>query len=174
MKRITSLAAVLLAMAIWPLAQVAQAGPAAPDVPDDIAVTDGSKVFLVGHAVGLQIYSCNGTTWGPATPRADLYDDTGKVIATHFGGPTWQARDGSKVVGERVNGVQMGSGAIPWLLLRAASTSAGPDGSRLGATKHIQRVNTIGGVAPMASTCNAGTAGAVAEIPYTADYYFWK
>ena len=40
-------------------AQAAQAGPPAPDVPDGIAVPAGNKVFLVGHAVGVQIYSCN-------------------------------------------------------------------------------------------------------------------
>ena len=38
----------------------------------------------------------------------------------------------------------------------------------------IQRVNTTGGVAPAAATCNAASAGKVAEIPYTADYHFWK
>jgi hypothetical protein len=31
-----------------------------------------------------------------------------------------------------------------------------------------------GGLAPPAAECNATTAGAGAEIPYTADYYFWK
>ena len=56
-------------------------------------------MFLVGHAVGVQIYSCNATAsgfaWGFVAPRADLYGDNGKLVATHFGGPTWRARDGS-------------------------------------------------------------------------------
>jgi len=64
--------------------------------------------------------------------------------------------------------------AIPWLRLAAASTAAGPDGDRLVATTYIQRIATTGGLAPPAAECNATTAGTVAEVPYTADYYFWK
>ena len=76
--------------------QVAHAGPPAPEVPEEIRVDDqANKVFLVGHAVGVQIYTCNGSTWSSAVPRANLYDDNGKLIITHFRGPTWQAKDGS-------------------------------------------------------------------------------
>jgi hypothetical protein len=50
----------------------------------------------------------------------------------------------------------------------------GEDGDRLAHTTYIQRVATTGGLAPRAGTCNAATAGDVEEIPYTADYYFWK
>jgi hypothetical protein len=168
------LLAIVAALAVWPLAQLAHAGPSAPDVPGTIQVHDGSKVFLVGHAVGVQIYSCNGSSWGLVAPRANLYGDNGKLIMTHLGGPTWQAKDGSKVIGQRVDGVTVDSTAIQWLLLDAKSTASGPDGDRLLATKHIQRVATTGGLAPDAATCNASTAGTTKEIPYTADYYFWK
>src|SRR6266545_319713 len=54
------------------------------------------------------------------------------------------------------------------------STTPGPDGDRLVATTYIQRIATTGGLAPPAVDCNAATAGTVAEVPYTADYYFWK
>jgi hypothetical protein len=63
--------------------------------------------------------------------------------------------------------------AIPWLLL-SARTFAGADGDRLVPTTYVQRIETAGGLAPPAPTCTAATAGAVAEVPYTADYYFWK
>jgi hypothetical protein len=53
-------------------------------------------------------------------------------------------------------------------------SAAGPDGDRLAGTEYIQRIATTGGLAPAASTCNAETAGDEAEIPYTADYVFWK
>jgi hypothetical protein len=169
------LAGIVAAAAALPLMQVAQAGSPEPVVPDSIEVPDGNKVFLVGHAVGVQIYSCNGVVWGFVAPRANLYDDRGKLIITHFGGPTWQARDGSRVVG-RLDAppVIVDSTAIPWLRLVAASTAAGPDGDRLVATTYIQRLATTGGLAPPAADCNATTAGTVAEVPYTADYYFWK
>jgi hypothetical protein len=170
---------IVAAAAAWALPQVAQARPAEPVVPTAIRVDDGNKVFLVGHAVGVQIYSCNATaggfTWGLVAPRADLYDDKGKLIATHFGGPTWQTTDGSKVVGQRVgDGVTVDASAIPWLLLSAASTSAGPDGARLVETTFIQRIATTGGLTPPAAYCDTETAGTVTEVPYTADYYFWK
>jgi hypothetical protein len=165
------------AVAAWPLAQLAYAGPAAPDVPTEIQVLGENKVFLVGHAVGVQSYPCNATSsgysWGPSTPRADVFDDNGKLITTHYGGPTWEAKDGSKVVGQ-VAGRFPVANTIPWLKLSAASTAAGPDGDRLEGTTFIQRVATTGGVAPPAADCNAGTVGTREEVAYTADYYFWK
>ena len=127
----------------------------------------------------MQIYTCltlpSGYAWSSSsTPRADLYNDNGTRIIHHFGGPSWQAKDGSKVVGSRVNGVPGEGNTIPWLLLSAASTSAGPDGDRLEPTTFIQRIATTGGVTPPAGDCNAATAGTAREVPYTADYVFWK
>ncbi len=50
----------------------------------------------------------------------------------------------------------------------------GLDGERLFATTFIQRTATTGGVVPAPTECNASTAGTTAEVPYTADYHFWK
>lgn len=62
------------------------------------------------------------------------------------------------------------AGAIPWLLLAAKSAgSEGPFSKITG----IQRVNTVGGVAPKAG-CSQATAGTPARITYTADYYFFS
>jgi len=165
---VTAAAALSLAVA-----QVALAGPPAPSVPDQIKVDDGNKVFLVGHAVGVQIYTCNGSTWSSAVPRANLYNDHGKLIITHFRGPTWQAKDGSQAVGTVVNHVNLDQTAIDWVLL-STKTTPGPDGDRLVDTTFIQRINTTGGHTPPAADCNAATAGKVVEVPYTADYVFWK
>ena len=87
------LVGIVAAAAMMSLTQVAQAGPPPPVVPSKIQVGAGNKVFLVGHAVGVQIYSCKGAVWGFVAPRANLYGDNGKLIITHFGGPTWQAKD---------------------------------------------------------------------------------
>jgi hypothetical protein len=164
--------------AVGPLAQVAPAEPAGPDVPSTIAVGDGFKVFMVGHAAGVQVYSCGATStgyaWSFVAPRADLYGDNGQLVATHFGGPTWQARDGSTVRAKRDQGVTVDPTAIPWLLLSKDSVTAGPDGDRLTGTAFIQRTATTGGLAPAAAECNAGSAGDIVEVPYTADYWFWK
>jgi hypothetical protein len=40
-------------------------------------------------------------------------------------------------------------------------------------TTYIQRISTTGGLAPTAD-CNADRAGSTEDVPYTADYYFWK
>ncbi len=178
---LAGIAAAAAALSVTQAAQaapVARAGPPAPAVPGEIQVPAGNKVFLVGHAVGVQIYSCNasagGFAWGFVAPRANLYNDHGKLIITHFAGPTWQAKDGSTVVGRAEASVTVDATAIPWVRLAAASTAAGPDGDRLVHTTYIQRIATTGGLAPPAAECTAATAGTVAEVPYTADYYFWK
>jgi Protein of unknown function (DUF3455) len=172
---VTGIAALVAAVSV---AQVAAAAPSAPEVPGDIQVEDGHKVFLVAHAVGVQIYPCNATaagfSWGGSTPRATLYDDKGKAVGEHFGGPTWRYQDGSSVVAARVNGVIVDPTAIPWLLLKANSRTVGADGDRLANTTFIQRVATTGGVAPAAADCTATSAGSRVEVPYTADYHFWK
>jgi hypothetical protein len=58
--------------------------------------------------------------------------------------------------------------AIPWLKLGAVS-SQGP-GVFDGVT-FIQRVNTVGGKAPATS---GTTVGEVANVPYSAEYYFYS
>ena len=171
-------AAIAAVAAALSLAQVAEAGPTPPTVPSQIQVGAGHKVFLVGHAVGVQIYPCNaiagGFAWGATTPRAKLYGDNGRLIVTHYGGPTWESRDGSAVVGQRVDGVTVDPTAIPWLLLSATRASSSTRFGMLAGTTFIQRVATAGGLAPAAAQCNAATAGTKREVPYTADYYFWK
>jgi len=170
-------ATVALAVALC-ASQTAQAGPAEPSVPSAIVVPEGHKLFLVADAVGVQIHSCDavGTSFRLTfvAPRADLFDDKGKLLTTHFGGPTWQAKDGSLVVGQVEQRVTVDPTAIPWLRLVAASTAAGTDGYRLAHTTFVQRLETTGGLAPSPETCHAGTVGKIAEVPYTAVYAFWK
>ena len=170
------LVAAIVAAAL-PLAPAAHAGPPAPTIPQEIAVPEGNKPYLVGHAVGVQIYRCDATAdgyrWSFVGPRADLYGDNGKPITTHFAGPRWQASDGSIALGALVRGVTVEPTAIPWLLLSATGT-AGADGDRLAGTTFIQRINTTGGLIPPAEQCNPETVGNVNEVPYAADYHFWK
>jgi hypothetical protein len=168
------LVAAAATLSMTQVAQAANASPHPPTVPEEIRVPSGNKLSLVAHATGVQIYTCNGTTWGSSTPRADLFADKKhqRLIGTHFGGPTWKATDGSTVVGvvPPEGSVTVDPTAIPWLLLRA---DPGDTPGRFARTTFIQRVATVGGLAPAAAECNAGAEGRVAEVPYTADYYFW-
>ena len=172
---ITGIAAVAAAL---PLAQAAQAGPSAPAVPAGIAAPEGHKPYLIAHAEGVQIYAChavaNGHAWRLLAPRATLTGENGKALGSHYGGPTWEARDGSTVVGVRESGASVDPTAVDWLRLKAASTAAGPDGDRLTATSYIQRIHTVGGLAPAAQDCTADTVAEQREVPYSADYVFFK
>jgi len=172
--------AIVGALTLWTLLP----GPAfaekitPPSVPAKIAVPAGNVPYLVGYARGTQNYTCqvssSGYSWTLVTPEATLVDGRGKPIMTHYAGPTWQATDGSKVVGARVDGETVSPSAIPWLLLRAASTTQGTDGGdRLTHTTYIQRVNTTGGLAPT-SGCDQAALGTARNVQYTADYYFFK
>jgi hypothetical protein len=61
-----------------------------------------------------------------------------------------------------------GASAVPWLLLSAAGTGGA---GTLSKTAYVQRLNTVGGVAPT-SACGVDNAGTVEKVHYTADYYF--
>ncbi len=170
---VTGLVAFAAAVSLAPAAH-AQQGPASLGS----LLPVGNVPYLVGHGDGVQIYQCASTpagfAWTFVAPRANLTDNRGRVIISHFGGPTWQANDGSKVVGKTVSSVTVSPRAIPWLLLSATTTPAPQGGGLLADASFVQRLFTVGGLAPAASTCNAQTVGARAEVPYTAEYVFWK
>ena len=115
------------AIAVIAMSAPAYAGPSAPDAPSRIAPPAGHKVFLVAHAEGVQIYSCNTTTkaWSLVAPRAQLFGENGKSLGSHSIGPTWVANDGSYVIGRRVDGVNVDPTAIDWLLLEKDTSASG-------------------------------------------------
>src|SRR5262245_35810447 len=154
------------------VAAFADEGRVAPDVPPALAVPDGQHLFLDADAVGVQIYECLSAGWVFRYPQATLYDAHGEVMGTHYAGPTWEGNSGGTVVGQRVAGVPSPDpSAIPWLLLRAVSTS-GP--GAFGKVASIQRLDTMGGIAPPAADCNGETLGTKVGVPYTAHYYFYR
>jgi hypothetical protein len=80
---------------------------------------------------GAQVYVCSATggnfAWTLKAPDATLTDANKKVVGKRFAGPTWQAADGSSVVGEVVaNSPAPRPGAIPWLVLHAKSHDGSP------------------------------------------------
>lgn len=83
-------------------------------------------------------------------------------------GPTWESNSGSKVVARRLQGCTPDTSAIHWLLLQSV-TANGP--GIFKSTTFIQRVNTTGGLAP---TTPGSTVNEVLEVPYTAEYYFYR
>ena len=169
---------ILLAVAGVALASVpaARAGdnPHEPDLPsplcDSLQVPQGNKVAFHAYALGVQIYRWNGTSWAFVEPVATLFADAnyhGKV-GIHYAGPTWESNSGGKVVAARLAGCSPDPTAIPWLLLRAVSTD---DPGIFGSVTYVQRLNTTGGLAP---TAPGSTIGARVEVPYTAEYVFYR
>lgn len=65
-------------------------------------------------------------------------------------------------------------GSINCLLLQSIGNDAGPTGGRLLAdVTFVQRLNTKGGLAPVAGCATSDDVGKQALVPYTADYYFY-
>jgi hypothetical protein len=134
-----------------------------------------SEVLKV-DAIGVQIYECKlndqkAPAWAFVAPEADLFDATGKVIGKHYIGPTWEGNDGSKVVAKlaaRTNATK--EQAIPHLLLTASSTDAK---GMFSALKSIQRLSTVGGIAP-AVGCATDSIGKQARVYYAAEYRYFR
>ena len=135
------------------LAQPAQAHPAPlPPMPPNLEAPAGNKLYLIGHATGMQQYMCLFTgsafSWAFFGPQATV-----TVTDTQYVAP----------------------GAIPWLLLQVVGAQPGPTGGeKLTRTTYIQRLNTAGGVAPSTGCAGQADIGKKALVPYTTDYWFYK
>jgi hypothetical protein len=146
-------------------------------VPDKLQPGSNESLAMIVPAKGVQIYECRAKKdrvgeyeWAFMAPEADLFDARGNRIGRHYAGPHWESTDGSKILGtvkERADAPV--ADAIPWLLL--AAKSVGSEGSFSKITS-IQRVSTIGGVAPKGG-CSEAAVGRPARTNYTADYYFF-
>jgi hypothetical protein len=145
-------------------------------VPAELAAAPSSSAQRL-FARGVQIYACRAASdpyapahWTPVAPEAELFDADGRRVGRHFVGPRWEADDGSRIVGSvTVRADARQRDAIAWLLLSA--TSEGGPGRFSGVTQ-VQRIRTVGGVAPTAA-CAPGTSGGPLRVPYSADYVFF-
>jgi hypothetical protein len=60
-------------------------------------------------------------------------------------------------------------------LLDVVGAQDGPnDGDKLSEATFIQRVNTVGGIAPSTGCASAADVGKRAFVSYRADYFFYK
>jgi Protein of unknown function (DUF3455) len=164
------------------------AGGTTVSIPPALAVPNGATLALHYQGSGVQIYTCTPSggaggaagsgadagaitySWVLKGPDAKLYDTSGAQVGTHTIGPAWNSSDGSVVNGTKVEQVNStATGAIPWLLLRASSTTGTGVFSNV---TYVQRLNTSGGAAP-ATGCGSSTSGTDTSVSYTADYYFY-
>lgn len=160
------------------LALAACAGIAPMTVPDQLAPSARERLAMMVAARGVQIYECRADPkaggapqWAFVAPEAELVDARGRPVGTHGAGPYWEAADGSRVIGKvRARADAPTPDAIPWLLLGTESTGKPGVFSTISS---IQRINTVGGLAPAAG-CSAETLGRQARVGYQADYRFFS
>ena len=169
-----------------------------PPAPANLAVPQGNEVFLHGRAVGTQNYVClptnTGIRWVFTAPQATLFvpvfGELQQQVTTHFlspnpaeagiARPAWlQSFDSSQVWGRAIasstDAAYVAPNSIPWLLVQAVGAAVGPSGgSLLSRTTYIQRLNTAGGVAPVTGCGQSSEVGALALVPYTTDYFFYR
>jgi len=151
---------------------------AAPPAPGPLRVPADQSLIKQLHATGVQIYECQPTKNDPAQfewtfrgPEANLFTKGGRNVGKHYAGPTWEANDGSRVVGEVIgNSPSPKPNSIPWLLLRARATAGN---GLFTHVQFIQRLNTVGGSVPAATGCRREQAGQQLRASYTADYLFY-
>lgn len=167
---------------------------APPAVPANIEVPAGNRAFLAASATGTQDYIClptaTGFAWTFFGPQATLFNRAHRQVITHFLSPnpfenelprvTWQhSQDTSAVWGQGIAASSdpafVAPDAIPWLLVQAVGAQDGPTGgSTLTPTTFIQRLNTVGGVAPSTGCAEPADVGKKALVPYKAEYFFYK
>ena len=169
-----------------------------PPVPDRLQepIPEGNEAFLIGHAFGSQDYVCAASGSGVAfvltTPEAVLFDTPARRVINHYFSPnpveggtiraTWQStRDSSVFWGQLDKSATfvtdpdfVAPDAIAWLLLSQAGVLDGVGGgTTLSVATFVQRVNTVGGLAPSIGCNSPMDIGNKAFVPYEADYVFF-
>jgi hypothetical protein len=133
-----------------------------------------SKILFLLRAEGVQKYVAVGGPggtflWSLRGPKAMLFDyATGEAAGTHSQGPVWEAKDGSKVLGEVLAKKEAPNHeAVDCLLLRAKENIGK---GRFEKVTFITRADTWAGRPPKALP---NEKDAMSEVRYQATYVFW-
>ncbi|KAI8833171.1 hypothetical protein BC829DRAFT_448781 [Chytridium lagenaria] len=151
-------------------------------------------------ATGTQNYNCNKTgettfAWTLKNPDAELYVVPPKksnrvvFVGTHdfmspfVPNPYWtlQDEDCTAIIDTTVldRSPSPVAGAIPWLATGRTSNLAQPSDCETPTIKlyraatRVLRLNTVGGVAPSADSCNAGAVNKLASVNYLTTYWVY-
>lgn len=146
-------------------------------LPAPVRVPAGHAIALETLGKGEITYECRekkdaagSFEWAFVVPVATLWDMNQKAVGKYYGGPTWEAHDGSKITGKQVAVAPGGAGNIALQLVKA--NPAMGNGAMTGVT-YVQRLETRGGVAP-AAACDAANKGGKQQVGYEAKYVFYK
>lgn len=165
-------------MKFAPLFAAVAAASAFAQAPAEVTPPAGNKAVLTLVGAGDLAYECKAVAdkpgtfaWTFAGPNAKLLDANKKEVGKYYGGPTWESNDGSKVTGKQLAVAPGAAGSIPLQLVQANPATG--KGAMTDVT-YIQRLKTVGGVAPATPACAAANVGAKTTVPYQADYVFFK
>lgn len=173
-----SLAALLTACASAPPMPMPMAAASVDNMalPEAVRVPAGQTLKMLTTGVGEITYECREKKdmagqheWVFVAPVATLYGADKSTVGKYYGGPTWEAADGSKVSGKQLAVAPAGPGNIP---LQLVKTDPAMGAGAMQGLSYIQRLNTRGGVAP-AMTCDAAAKGQRQQVKYAADYAFY-
>lgn len=144
-------------------------------LPEAVRAPAGSKQTMWTVGAGEISYECREKAagqyeWVFVTPVATLKNAAGAVVGKYYGGPTWEANDGSKVTGKQLAVAPSTPGSIPLQLVKADPAMG--MGAMQGVS-YIQRLKTQGGVAP-AAACGMTNKGERRQVAYQADYVFYS
>jgi len=164
-------------------------------VPFLIGHGDGTQNYVCRPAAN------GGFAYVLFTPQATLFNDDLKQLITHYFSPnpkepntdpkvvtdrqirvTWQAQDTSTIWAKLETAATFDTDptfvkkdAVAWLRLAVVNHQDGPTGGdTLSKTEFVQRVNTVGGLAPSTGCASPADAGNEAFVHYKADYVFWR
>jgi hypothetical protein len=167
--------ALLGACASTPMMKTAMVDNAA--LPEAVRAPMGAKQTMWTVGAGEITYECREKAamagqyeWAFVAPVATLKNAAGAVVGKYYGGPTWEANDGSKVTGKQLAVAPSTPGNIPLQLVKADPAMG--MGAMQGVS-HIQRLKTQGGVAP-AAACGMANKGERQQVAYQADYVFYS
>jgi hypothetical protein len=161
----------------WAACAIVAGCASTPPAPGPLRVPASQALIKQLHATGVQIYECQPVKndssqfeWSFKGPEARLFTKGGRLAGKHYAGPTWEANDGSRVIGELVSSsASPKPNSIAWLLLRAKATAGN---GLFTHVQFIQRLNTQGGGLP-GSGCRADQVGQQLRASYAADYVFY-
>jgi hypothetical protein len=156
------------------LALAALWAPAHAETAPLLPVPPQSQQVASMNASGVQVYSCeygegHRLGWVIKHPQATLYDGSGRASIRHGAGPSWEADDGSRIVGHVIAQAPAAAAeSIAQLLLETKSVAGA---GTLSEVRYVERLDTVGGMMPREACTAEHQTG---SSPYLARYVFLK
>lgn len=146
-------------------------------IPASLRVPAGQLVKYRYAASGDVTYQCLPSSdrpgqfaWVQMLANATLNTRSGRSVGRYYGGPTWEANDGSQVIGSVIASVDSTTSGLPQQLIQTVSSEGRASFSGIS---YIQLLNTQGGGSPSA-TCDYSARTQRQQVSFQADFVFYS